>query len=159
MADFGSARPQLGRIAPDSPIWRRQLRTDLVDHSETDRSARYGPFTPTRNWRGLRPQINETPKASLVFLASLRLCVRVFLPSLDDTEKAVLDQRRVEVDRQANSLVGQPQIGQKLLFLDRRGGPSNVLGETGRPKVDWRSYANFARSPDGWPPGDSRRPA
>ena len=34
--------------------------------------------------------------------------------------EANLDQRRVEVNQQAKPLVGQSQIGQKLLFVNRR---------------------------------------
>jgi hypothetical protein len=46
--------------------------------------------------------------------------VRFFFQSIDDTGNAVLDQRRVEVDQQAKPFVGQPQIGQKLLSVNRR---------------------------------------
>ena len=45
-----------------------------------------------------------------MFLASLRLGVRLFFQTIDDPGNAVLDQRRVEVDKQAKPLVGQPQI-------------------------------------------------
>ena len=45
---------------------------------------------------------------------------RLFFQSIDDTGDAVLDQRSVEVDQQAKSLIGQPKIGQKLLFVHRR---------------------------------------
>src|SRR5271166_4397287 len=73
---------------------------------------------------GLRPQTDKKRDsvASRVFLASLRLCVRLFFQPIDDTRNAVLDERRVEVDQQAKPLVGQPQIGQKLLFVNRREG-------------------------------------
>jgi len=54
-----------------------------------------------------------------VFLASLRLCVRLFFQSIDDTGYAVLDERSIEVDQQAKPFVGQPQIGQKLLSVNR----------------------------------------
>jgi hypothetical protein len=72
-------------------------------------------------FRGLRPQTDKTwkPVSSLVFLASLRLCVILFFQSIDDTRYTVLDQRRVEVDQQPKSFVGQPPIGQKLLFVKR----------------------------------------
>jgi hypothetical protein len=46
--------------------------------------------------------------------------VRVFVQAVDDTGNTVLDQRRVEVDQQAKTLVGQPQIGQKLFSGNRR---------------------------------------
>jgi hypothetical protein len=39
--------------------------------------------------------------------------VRLFFQSIDDTGNAILDERRVEVDRQAKPLVGQPRIGWK----------------------------------------------
>ena len=42
---------------------------------------------------------------ALRVLASLRLCVRLFLQAIDDTGDAVRDQRRVEVDEQAKPLV------------------------------------------------------
>jgi len=57
---------------------------------------------------------------SLVFLASLRLCERLFFQAIDDTGDAVLNQRSIEVDQQAQAFVGQPQIGEKLLFVNRR---------------------------------------
>jgi hypothetical protein len=53
-------------------------------------------------------------------LASLRLGVRFFFQSIDDTSDAILDQGRVEVDQQAKPLVGQPQVGEKLLPVHRR---------------------------------------
>src|SRR5271165_2523155 len=70
----------------------------------------------------LKPTRLEAPWPSLVFLASLRLCVRLFFQPIHDMRNAVLDQRRVEVDRQAKSLVGQPQVGEKLLFVNRCNG-------------------------------------
>jgi len=45
--------------------------------------------------------------------------VRLFFQSIDDTGNAVFDRHRVEVDQQAKSLICQPQIGQKLLFVNR----------------------------------------
>ena len=57
-----------------------------------------------------------------MFLASLRLCVRVFFQSIDDTRNAVLDRRRVEVDRQTKPLICRPRISEKLLSVDRREG-------------------------------------
>lgn len=56
----------------------------------------------------------------LVFLASWQLCVRVVFQPVDDTGHAVFDQRHVEVDSQAKPLIRLPQIGQKLLFVNRR---------------------------------------
>ena len=47
---------------------------------------------------------------SPVFLASLRLCVRLFFQPIDDTGYAVLDERSIEIDQQAQSFVGQPQM-------------------------------------------------
>jgi len=44
----------------------------------------------------------------------------LFFQSIDDTENAVLGQRRVEIDRRSKSLVSQPQVGQKLLSVNRR---------------------------------------
>jgi hypothetical protein len=35
---------------------------------------------------------------------------------IDDTGYAVLDERSIKVDQQAQSFVGQPQIGKKLLL-------------------------------------------
>lgn len=55
-----------------------------------------------------------------MFLASLRLGVRLFFHAVDDAGNAVLDQCRVEVDEQAKPLVSQSQIGQKLLSVNRR---------------------------------------
>lgn len=46
--------------------------------------------------------------------------MRLFFQSVDDTGDAVLDQHSIEVDQQAQSFVGQPQIGKKLLFVNRR---------------------------------------
>ena len=40
----------------------------------------------------------------------------LFSQSIDDTANAVLDQRRVEVDQQAETLVGKSEIGQKLFL-------------------------------------------
>jgi hypothetical protein len=56
----------------------------------------------------------------VVFLASLRLGERLFFQAIDDTGNAFFDQRRVEVDEEAKALIGQAQIGQKLLFVNRR---------------------------------------
>ena len=56
---------------------------------------------------------------SLVFLASLRLCERLFFQAIDDTGDAVLNQRSIEVDQQTQAFVGQPQIGEKLRFVNR----------------------------------------
>jgi hypothetical protein len=50
----------------------------------------------------------------------LRLGVRIVFEAVDDAENAIFDQRHLEVDEQAQSLVGQPEIGQKLLFVDWR---------------------------------------
>jgi hypothetical protein len=38
--------------------------------------------------------------------------------SVDNTGDAVLDQRHVEIDEQAEAFVGHPEIGQKLLLED-----------------------------------------
>ena len=45
--------------------------------------------------------------------------MRLFFQSIDDTRYTVLDQRRVEVDQQPKPFVGEPQIGQKLLVVNR----------------------------------------
>jgi len=37
---------------------------------------------------------------------------------VDNSGDAVLDQRHVEIDEQAEAFVGQPEIGQKLLLMD-----------------------------------------
>ena len=60
------------------------------------------------------------PVPSRVFLASLRLCARLFFQPIEDTGYAVLDERSIEVDQQAKPFVGQPQVGQKLLSVNRR---------------------------------------
>ncbi len=52
-------------------------------------------------------------------MASWRLCVRLFFQSVDDTSNAVLDESGVEVDQQAKSFVGQPQVGEQLLSVNR----------------------------------------
>ena len=60
-----------------------------------------------------------SPEASMIFLASLRLCERFFFQSVDDSRDAVLDQGCVTVDQQPKALVGEPQVGQELLFVHR----------------------------------------
>ncbi|HXB74928.1 MAG TPA: hypothetical protein VNY05_42245 [Candidatus Acidoferrales bacterium] len=39
--------------------------------------------------------------------------------SIDDARDAVFDERHMEVDPQSQTLVGEPEIGQKLLLVDR----------------------------------------
>ena len=51
--------------------------------------------------------------------ASLRLGVRIVFESVDHAGDAVFDQRHVKVDEQAKTLVSQPEIGEKLLLVDR----------------------------------------
>ena len=46
--------------------------------------------------------------------------MRLFFQPIDDTGYAVLDERSIEVDQQAKPFVGQPQVGQKLLSVNRR---------------------------------------
>jgi hypothetical protein len=41
-----------------------------------------------------------------------------FFESVDDACNAVLDKFHVKVDEQAKSLIGKPQVGQELLFVD-----------------------------------------
>src|ERR1035438_6195845 len=47
-----------------------------------------------------------------------RVQCRIFFQPVDDAENAVFNQRHLKVDEQAQSLVGQPEIGQKLLSVD-----------------------------------------
>ena len=43
----------------------------------------------------------------------------IVFQSIDDSRNAIFDQRHVEVDQQAKTLVGQSEIGQQLLLVDR----------------------------------------
>jgi hypothetical protein len=45
--------------------------------------------------------------------------VRIVFESVDHAGDAVFDQCRVKVDEQAKTLVSQPEIGEKLLLVDR----------------------------------------
>jgi len=45
--------------------------------------------------------------------------VRIFFQSVDDARDAVFDEGHLEVDEQPEALVGEPEIGQKLLLVDR----------------------------------------
>ena len=45
--------------------------------------------------------------------------VIIVFQSVDDSRDAVFDQRHLEVDQQAKPLVGEPEIGEKLLLVDR----------------------------------------
>jgi hypothetical protein len=67
--------------------------------------------------------------------------VRVFFQSIDDTRNAVLDRRRVEVDRQTKPLICRPQISEKLLSVNRREG-------LGRLDLDDRPIRGSHRSVD-----------
>src|ERR1017187_400997 len=51
-----------------------------------------------------------------------RLCVKSFFQTIDDASDAALDQNDIEVDEQSQTLVGQLQIGEKLLLMHRRDG-------------------------------------
>jgi hypothetical protein len=42
-----------------------------------------------------------------------------FFESVDNARAAVFDQGHLEVDEQAKTLVGEPEIGQKLFLVDR----------------------------------------
>src|ERR1035441_9248074 len=48
-----------------------------------------------------------------------RLCVKSFFQTIDDASDAALDQNDIEVDEQSQTLVGQLQIGEKLLLMHR----------------------------------------
>ena len=56
---------------------------------------------------------------SLRVLAAWRLGVRIVFETVDNSRDAVFDQRPVEVDQQAKTLVGESEIGQKLLLVNR----------------------------------------
>ena len=43
----------------------------------------------------------------------------IVFESVDNARDAVLDQRHLEVDEQAEALVGEPKIGQELLVVNR----------------------------------------
>ena len=57
--------------------------------------------------------------ASLRLFAAWRLCVRIVFKSIHNTRDAIFDQGHLEVDQQAKTLVCQPEIGQKLLLVNR----------------------------------------
>ena len=61
----------------------------------------------------------EGVEVSLRLFATWRLCVIIVFQSVDDSRDAVFDQRHLEVDQQAKPLVGEPEIGEKLLLVDR----------------------------------------
>jgi hypothetical protein len=44
--------------------------------------------------------------------------VIIVLEPVDDTRDAISDERHLEVDEQAQALVGKPEIGQMLLLVD-----------------------------------------
>jgi hypothetical protein len=52
-------------------------------------------------------------------LAAWRLGVSIVFESIDDARDAVFDERHMEIDPQSQTLVGEPEIGQKLLLVDR----------------------------------------
>jgi hypothetical protein len=45
--------------------------------------------------------------------------VRIVFESVDNARDAVFDQGHLEVDEQAKTLVGEPEIDQKLFLVDR----------------------------------------
>ena len=45
--------------------------------------------------------------------------MRIFFQPVDDVCNAIFDERHLEVDEQAQTLVGEPQVGQKLLLVNR----------------------------------------
>ncbi len=45
--------------------------------------------------------------------------MRIFFESVDDASDAVLDERHLEVYEQTEALVSEPEIGQKLLLVNR----------------------------------------
>ena len=61
----------------------------------------------------------EGVEVSLRLFATWRLCVMIVFQPVDDSRDAVFDQRHVKVDQQAKPLVGESEVGQKLLLVDR----------------------------------------
>src|SRR5438132_4082310 len=57
-------------------------------------------------------------RGTLRLLAAWRLCVIIVFQSVHDSRDAVFNQCYVEVDQQAKPLVGETEIGQKLLLVD-----------------------------------------
>jgi len=55
----------------------------------------------------------------LSVLATWRLGVRIFFQPVDDAGNSVFDERHLEIDEQAQSLVGEPEVGQELLPVNR----------------------------------------
>jgi hypothetical protein len=45
--------------------------------------------------------------------------VRIFIQPVDDARDTVLDESHLEVDEKAEALVGEPEVGQKLLLVNR----------------------------------------
>ena len=60
----------------------------------------------------------EDDGISLRVLAAWRLCVRIVFEPIDNARDTVFDEGHLEVDEQAKALVGEPEIGQELLFVD-----------------------------------------
>jgi len=50
----------------------------------------------------------------------MRLAESLFFGSVDDAGDSVFDEDDVEVNKQAKALAGQSQMGEKLLFANRR---------------------------------------
>lgn len=63
-------------------------------------------------------RVGRTAKVSPSLLL-YRLCVRIVFEPVDNARDAVFDQGHLEVDEQAKTLVGEPEIGQKLFLVDR----------------------------------------
>jgi hypothetical protein len=61
----------------------------------------------------------EADEVSLRIFATWRLRVIIVFEPVDDSRDAVFDRWHVEVDRQPKTLVGEPEIGEKLLLVDR----------------------------------------
>jgi len=61
----------------------------------------------------------EGDEVWLRLFATWRLCVIIVFQPVDDSRDTVFDQRHVEVDQQAKTLVGETEIGQKLLLVNR----------------------------------------
>ena len=45
--------------------------------------------------------------------------MRIFFEPIDDAGDAIFDERHLEVDEQPQSLVGEPEVGEKLLSVNR----------------------------------------
>ena len=60
----------------------------------------------------------EGDELVLRLFAAWRLGVIIVLEPVDDARDAISDEGYLEVDEQAQALVGKPEIGQKLLRVD-----------------------------------------